>query len=148
MKLLRICKTWDYYEINYRNKVRYKGGYKSQSSSLRSQYWITVFHPCDSAVGRCYIGFNKKLHTRPGQKVNYLNAPSDPFDKVSHERDLSPTSYYGAETNADARGEKHLLVRKIFRFLVAHCRPDPAKTPRLHSHTLRSFVSEVITLKD
>jgi len=53
-------------------------------------------------------GFDKKFHNRPGQKVNYLNALSGVrFDKVSYERDLSPASHYGAETNADVRGEEH-----------------------------------------
>lgn len=150
MELLRICKTWDYYEINYQNKVRYKGGYKSpRSSSQRSHYWIAVFHFYDSAAGRPVIGFNKKLHTRPGQKVNYLNALSGPFDKVSRERDLSPASYYGAETNADARGEKHSLVRKIFRFRVAQTADWLQKLLVLHSRAPHSsFVSEVITLED
>lgn len=132
---------WDYYKINYQNKVRYKGGYKSQSSSsahnIESRYFIRTI-----AQLVAVIGFNKKLHTRPGQKVNYLNALSDPFDKVSRERDLSPASYYGAETNADARGEKHSFVRKIFRFRVAHCRPG-CKNSSFYTLALR----EVLYLK-
>lgn len=86
--------------------------------NIESRYFIHMI-----AQLAAVIGFNKKLHTHLGQKVNYLNALSDPFDKVSRERDLLPPSYYGAETNADARGEKHSLVWKIFRFRVAHCRP-------------------------
>lgn len=55
----------------------------------RSENWITVFHSWDRAVGTTLvIEFDKKFRTRPEQKVNYLNALSYPFDKVSYERDL------------------------------------------------------------
>jgi len=65
--------------------------------------------------------FDKKFHNRPGQKVNYLNALSDArFDEVSCERDLSPASHYGAETNADVRSEEHSARKYISARL---CRP-------------------------
>ena len=123
MKLLRIYAKR---EITTRLIIRTKcvtkedinHGRRHNAHNIESRYFIHAI-----AQLAAVIGFNKKLHTRPRQKVNYLNALSDPFDKVSHERDLSPASYYGAETNTDARGEKHSLVRKIFRFRVAHCRP-------------------------
>lgn len=120
MEFPRVFETGEYYEINYPNKVLYKEAYKSWSSSqsahkIESRYFTGEIAQLVAAV----IGFNKKLHTRPGQKVNYLNALSGRFDKVSHERDLSLASYYGAETNADVQAVKHSLVRKIFRFGVA-----------------------------
>lgn len=79
-------------------KKRINHGSSSHSAhKIESRYFIREIAQLAAPV----IGFNKKLHTRPGQKVNYLNALSGRFDKVSHERDLSPASYYGAETNAD-----------------------------------------------
>lgn len=81
-------------------------------SFVRSHSWLRA----------CYIGFNKKLHTRLEQKVNYLNALSDPFDKVSHERDLSPASYHGAKTNVSMLAVRNIRSSgKYFRFCVAHC---------------------------
>lgn len=78
-------------------KKRINHGRRHSAHKIESRYFIREIAQLAAPV----IGFNKKLHTRPGQKVNYLNALSARFDKVSHERDLSPASYYGAETNAD-----------------------------------------------
>lgn len=96
-------------------KKRINHARRHSNHKIESQYFTREIAQLAASV----IGFNKKLHTRPGQKVNYLNALSGAFDKVSHERDLSPASYYSAETNADVRGEKHSSVRKIFRCCVA-----------------------------
>lgn len=110
---------WNYYEYpkreittrlisrtKYITKERINHGRRQSVRKIESRYFIREIAQLASRA--CVIGFNKKLHTRLGQKVNYLNALSEPFDKVSHERDLSPVSYYSAETNVSMSAMRNI----------------------------------------